>query len=148
MLTLSLRRQALIDACELPRDTLAGEVFPAVVPDRLRIIGIVMLHHGDHRVGILEREGDRFFHDHVRSGFETVADDLPLDAAAECDRRELGALLGEHGAVVGVELYAGALLLREHRKRLFAVFLHEIASATISSPVSSAARVWLAQIIP
>ena len=60
-----------------------------------------------------------------------------------------GALLGEHGAVVGVELHAGALLLREHRKRLFSVFLHEIAERdNLSSPVSSAARIWLAQIIP
>ena len=81
----------------------------------------------DHRVGVLERERDRLFHDHVRPGFETIADDLPLDAAAESDRRESGALLGEHGAVVGVELHAGALLLREQRERLFSVFLHEIA---------------------
>ena len=82
---------------------------------------------GDHRVGVLKREGDRLFHDHVRAGFETVAHDLPLDAAAESGRRKLGLLLREHGAVVRVERDAAALLLRNQRERLFAVFLHKIA---------------------
>ena len=73
---------------------------------------------GDHGVGVLQREGDGLFHDHVRPGLHAVAGDAALDPAAQRQRCELGPDLLEHAPVVGVHGRSGALFLGDRLKDL------------------------------